>query len=153
MGVNVTIDTGGLSAFIVRLREVLADLSVTEEKALLVGAEVVKEEAKQRTDSVKTRDTIRVIPLPPIAGRQAVAVGAGESGGSLIPLLLEGGNGIQKFSSWKHPVFGNLPLEEQKTHPYLLPSLRDKTVELTEAVSVQVEDMLDDRLDGKFTGG
>ena len=151
MGVTVKIDTGGLSAFAARLREMMASFRTEEERVLLGGAEVVAEEAKRITTSKKAKDTIRVIPLAPVNGRAAVAVGSGESGGSIIPLLLEGGNGAVKFAEWKHPVFGTSTTVTQQSHPYLKPALSESALPIEEAVALDIEELLDEYLDEEFT--
>ncbi len=155
MGVNVTINTSGLTTFAAALRELVATFPVEEEKALLAGAEVVSESAKGRCDSPTTRATIRTLPLPPINGHPAVAVGAGESGSGnpgLYPLLLEGGNGATKFSHWEHPVFGNdSVLVAQMSHPYLKPALDGATEGIEEALSVEIQEHIDEHLDKEFS--
>ncbi len=153
MSATIHIETGGLSALAVRLREVVASFPVEEQLMLVAAAEKVRDNAKGRASgSKKTVPTIRVIPLPSNGGRQSVAVGAGEVGGSIYPLLREGGNG-QKFSEWKHPVFG-IPGTNvvQKTSPYLQPALKDSSREMQLVVETAVTKVLDEELTGEFSG-
>ena len=147
MSVTVRIETSGLTEFGLKLRELMASFPVSEEKAMLAGAEVIVDEAKDRTKSEKTRPTIRSYPMPTVGARTMVIVGAGESGGSILPLLLEGGNGATQFTEWSHPVFGNEPDVKQKTQPYLRPAVEDKQEEMTEAIGLQIQEILNDELD------
>lgn len=153
MSATIHIETGGLAALAVRLSEVVASFPVTEQLMLTAAGEKVRDAAKDRAaESQKTAPTIRVLPVPPVAGRQAVAIGAGNSGGSILPLLLEGGNGA-KFTQWNHPVFGNTNvIVTQQTRPYLLPALKDSSREITAVAEQAVEKVLMEELDEEFSG-
>lgn len=151
MSVTVKIETGGLTEFGARLRELLASFPIEEELALTACAELVRDDAKNRASgSEKTVNTIRVLPSPAINGKMAVRVGSGESGGSIYPLLREGGNGATRFKEWKHPTFGGPPTVTQKSDPYLEPALRAKTDEMEVKTGDAVEKLLDRELDGTF---
>lgn len=154
MGVTVKIDTGGFTDLSLHLRALLASFPTEERVFLAACAEAVSEDAKERASgSKKTASTIRVIPLPPISGKPAFAVGAGVSGETIYPLLREGGNGVSRFSEWKHPVFGNEGIiVSQKTDPYLEPALRDKGTEMEEIAGLAIEQLLDEELSGTFSG-
>ena len=152
MSANVRIDTGGLTAFGLRLREMLASFPVHEEEFLATGAEAVKVKAQSNAAAdPSVASTIRVVPLPAREGKQAVAVGAGYSGSGnpgLLPLLLEG----RKFSHWEHPVFGNdSVLVTQMSKPYLAPALHDTTDELESIANDAIEEQLETELSGTFS--
>lgn len=152
MGVTVEINTAGLSAFALKLRELLASFPAQEREYLMASAEIVRDDAKKNAEgSKKTVGTIRVIPIPPIEGRQAVAIGAGESGGSLYPLLREGGNSPKKrFTSWVHPTFGHDPEVLQLTHPYLRKALEDDFDLIEETAGKSIEADLNATLSGEY---
>jgi hypothetical protein len=143
MGATVHIDTGGLTAFALQLRSLVASVPLQEKEFLGSAAEVVASEARSNASgSPKVQQTIRVFWLPEREGTQAVAIGAGDKGSGnagLYPLLREGGTG-KKFKYWEHPVFGNTSVQvTQMSNPYLEPALRDKESEL-EAIADEVID-------------
>ena len=155
MSATVHIDTGGLTAFAVRLRELVASFPSEERLFLRAAAEAVALDAKRRSSgSITTSPTVRVIEVPPVGERQAIAVGAGFSGTGnkgKLPLLLEGGNGANKFSSWNHPVFGNQDvIVSQKAKPYLKPALdaEEEAIETIASEAIQLQ--LDFELEGRF---
>lgn len=148
MSVNVTIDTSGLTTLVVRLRNVVVLLPSAEDEALAAGAALVARDARNRASkSVKASSSIRVIPLPPLKGNRAFAVGAGQSGGDIYPLLREGGNG-NKFRQWKHPTFGHEPEVVQNTDPYLTPALEANVVPIVEGIELELDAVLDAQLSG-----
>lgn len=128
--VSINADISQMTRFARDAHRLRPELDKRMRKAMKEAGDLVKDDARARTDSVKVQRTLRTN-----VSANAVTIRAGNAR-TPLPVLLEGDGTGGTGGEWRHPLFGDRRRwYSQERHPYLHPALEAKKRDAVEILS------------------